>query len=74
METNSTAPIHTTTKAPGLGQAARALTTALCAAVFVVLLAFGGPNDQASRWDSDVDAHSEIGYEVALDTTVLSGE
>lgn len=69
METNSTAPAA----ANIMGQAARAITTALCAAAFVVLLAFGGPDADSSRWDSDIDAHSDATYELALDGNVSLG-
>ena len=74
METNSTAATQTTTPAIGPGQVVRAVTTALCAAAFVVMMAFGAPDDQGSRWDDGIDAHSEVGYEVALDTTGVTSE
>lgn len=74
METNSSTATQTTNRAMSGGQVVRVLTTALCAAAFVVMMAFGAPDEQGSRWDDGVDAHSEIGFDVTLDTIAVNGD
>ena len=63
MHTNSDVPVKATTVT--VSRVTRALTTALLACAFVVLVAFGGPDENSSRWDDNNDAHSEIGYHLA---------
>ena len=73
METRTrTAPQSTGhTGRTGTSRLFRALTTGAVAAGFVLVMAFGAPDDNASRWEADIDAHSDISYEVAAELPSL---
>jgi len=73
MDTNTTATTPTYSDTNTLSRAARAITSAVVAAGFVLVLAFGAPDTDSNRWNV-VDAHSDIGHHVVLDSPVQAGK